>query len=270
MGEIVAVSNGEVDGVTKQQNTDGAGAGAGASNKSSNSTDTRTRTAGNISGAGNNSGAGAGATEKEELLELAILTDEEKEKFINADEKEKKRILKNARRREQYAEQKKANGGTVKPRKVRKKKTDEQPNPIDKNSLNMLISSASVIIASRPNCEHWLLNEKEINSISEPLSKMIAESTALQNIGQYSNQIALVMACVTIIVPRLVITVSKVKENKKVERTKQHTNTTAEPIGNTGKTKISNIKDNRRNDRQPTDDSTNDFKNELFSVPTIY
>ena len=121
-----------------------------------------------------------------------------------------------------------------KPKRTRKKKKEEMQ-IIDKANLNLMIAGLSAVIASRPDCEHWLLTEQEIDSITTPLCAMMAESEALKNMGQHANQIALVMACITVFMPRLMITAKKQKEKKEREIT-----------GNTVKT---NVKSDRRGKR---------------------
>lgn len=152
---------------------------------------------------GRTGGKAGGEAEKEEVPRLVVVEKSEDEK----------REERNRQRRERYAKQKAENGGTVKPRKVNKKKQAEPA--IDVTQLNMIVSSLSAVVASRPDCEQWLLTEAEINSITTPLAKMLAESETFSNIGEYSNQIALVMACITVFVPRLIVTVQKQKEKQK-------------------------------------------------------
>ncbi len=163
--------------------------------------------------------------------------------LASVDDDEQKRLERNAKRRERYAAQKAANGGTVKPRKVNSKKA--QSDAIDTTQINALIATLSAIVASRPDCEHWLLTEKEIDSITQPLSKMLAESEALSKINENSNQIALVIACVSVFAPRLFVTVTKMKEKKEREKIVK------QPIT---KTKGSVEKSGRGNDKRSTAD----------------
>ena len=240
MGEIVTADNGEVD---REIRT--AGDTTGGSSKSTSTTDTSTggRTGGRTGGTtGTDTGTGEKAGEEKVISGLAILTDEEKQQYATADEKERKRLIRNAKRRERYANQK---NGNVKPRKVNKKKTSEPV--VDTSTLNMVIASLSTVVASRPGCEHWALTEKEINSISEPLSKMLQEYDAFSNIGQYSNQIALVMACVTVFMPRVFISLNKLKEKKKNVITGNTTDVSAGRI-DTGR----NIREEKTGDKKPT------------------
>ena len=251
-------------GLIREVDTATGGTGAGGKRNSVDNSNTGTGRGTGTTGTGAGAGTSTGVnTEKEVNTGLAILTEEEKAKYETADDKEKKRILRNAKRRQKYAEEK---GGTVqgKPRKVTKKKQETQT--VDTAGINMLIGSLSAVISSREGCEHWLLTEKEINSISEPLSKMLAESTALEKLGEYSNQIALVTACTTIFVPRLIITASKKKEVKKIARTGQQTNTTVTKRDgeklNTSKQTGENIVTNRRNVENITSNGTNNSYSE--------
>ncbi len=199
------------------------GAGAGADNKGANST------------AGISARTGAGT--KEELPKVAVLTDEE----------QKKKDEKNAKRREAYAK-KKAEGVTAKPKKVNKKKTEE-PIPLDGESLKALIVTISTLVASRPGNEHWLLSEKEVESIIVPLNKMLAESELFKGAGAYSNQIALIIACITIFVPRIFISINKASEKKKREVTGNATDTTVKPERNSGNPKTEANGTTGRNNR---------------------
>ena len=251
MGREFTENNGKDSRIVITETT-GAGAGTSTENKS---------TANSGTGAGTT--AGAGTTEEKELSRLAILTEEEKALYASGDDTEKKRIMRNAKKRERYRQQKQAGGQTVKPRKVRGKKEPE--NVLDVTQLNLIIAGVSAAIASRPNCEHWLLTEAEINSITTPLSKMLAASTMFANMGQYSNQIALVMACITVFAPRLMITAQKQKEVKKRARTGQQTDTNVRDIG---EKKKSHIESDRGNDKKSTSNgSDNGNTVPFYGVP---
>ena len=130
---------------------------------------------------------------------------------------QKKKEEKNARRRELYAQKKAEAGGEVKPRKKRSTKNDTP----DTTQLNLLVASVFGMIASREGCEHWALSQNEIESITTPLSKIIAENENLKAISEHTNGIALVMACFTVFVPRLIITTKQNKEKKKNEPQRQ-------------------------------------------------
>lgn len=210
------------------------GADKRESGGSTDTTDTRTGDSGRTGDTGR-TGRTGDTTGKPEVKKEVVSG------LAFVDDDEQKRLERNAKRRERYAAQKAANGGTVKPRKVNSKKA--QADTIDTTQINSLIATLSAIVASRPDCEHWLLTEKEIDSITQPLSKMLAESEALSKINENSNQIALVIACVSVFAPRVFVTAQKMKEKKEREKIVK------QPIT---KTKASVDKTDRGNDKRPT------------------
>ena len=249
-----------------------AGNGSSGSSSSTASTASGRGTGDNNRGAGNGTAGRDKATEKE-LSELALLNEEEKQIYLSGDKDEQKRVLHNARKRARYAKNKEQTTGEApKPRKVNNTKTKAKAEaPIDVTQLNLIFMGISTAVASRPNCEHWLLTEQEINSITVPLSKMLAESTIFSGMGEYSNQIALVMACVTVFAPRLLLTVQKTKEVKRNARTGQSTDTNVKrvPEGRAPhQEKGSNSKPDNRNELKPSANGTADVKSvPFYGVP---
>ena len=200
MGEVI---NGAGKTVIKKVGADGAERG---STESKSSTDSRTATAGPGAGAGagaENRGSKGTSEEKFSTMVTVEKTDEEK------------RLERNAKRRERYAKQKADNGQQVKPRKVKAGKTNTES--IDNTQIAAIISTVSTLVASRPNMAHWQLTPQEIESLATPLSQIMEKSAALAQLGEHSEAIALVTACFTIFVPRIVISSSMKpkKENKK-------------------------------------------------------
>lgn len=267
MGESVTGTNERPDTILIEPvEENGGGRGDRTSSESTSSTSTNTdrgRGSGRSGGSGGRTNTETKPTE--EVDGFYLLTDEEKKQYEVSDEKERKRLIKNAKRRDRYAKQKEAGGQTVKPRKVKQTKTETKQS-IDVTQLNLIVMGLSGAVASRPNCEHWLLTEAEVNSITAPLSKMLSESQMFANMGQYSNQIALCMACVTVFMPRLIVTVQKQKEVKKIARTGQSTDTVVDDdkVGTTGKTKASNIKPSRGNVEKLTANGSNDAEHVPF------
>ena len=218
MGTETSNINGNTNG---QVNSTATGTGKGTSGGSTGSTNTGTRT-GTDNGTRTRTNTG-NETEKE-LPKLVTVTDEEQTA-------EDKRLERNRKRRERYQKEKAESGQTVKPRKVNKSKTnDVTVTSMTKEQMNALIVSTSAVVASRPNCSHWIITEKEADSITTPLLKMIAESEKLEVIAKNSNQIALVLACITIFAPRIFITIQQnnvktIKEKKPDARPEQTTKT---------------------------------------------
>lgn len=202
MGEVLNGTDEKLNGTIK---TD-TGYGNAGSGGSTSAPDT-----GRTGGSGGNTGGSTGGNTKEKIVPQMVSVDEPLTE-------EQKKAERNRRRRERYAAEKAESGQTVKPRKVNKAKKNESPvSNFSNEQLNALLVSTSAVIASRPNCQHWLLTEAEADSITKPLLAMIAESEKLELIAKNSNQIALAIACITIFAPRLFITIQQSKQTPKKE-----------------------------------------------------
>ena len=198
MGESIIEEVKQVGGKTST----GGGTGGTGSTKSSSSTDTGTRSGGTGgTGTGGRTG-GKTTTEKEVISTVA-----------NVDKEEQKRLERNAKRRERYQKQKAE--GTLKPKKVNTKKAKEV---IDTTQIETLIKTISVMVSSRPGQEHWLLLDSEVKAIAEPLTNILKDSNAFNSISEHSNAVALVIACITIILPRTIKSITDISKKKKKEK----------------------------------------------------
>ena len=193
MGESIIK---QVEPINRETRT-GTG-GTGGDTKSTSSTDTGTT--------GRTGGTGTGGTGG---------TTANKEKVIStmADVEEEKRLERNRKRRERYAKQKAE--GTQKPKKVNSKKTKEV---IDTNQIETLIKTISVMVSSRQGQEHWLLLDSEVKALAEPLTNILKDSNAFNSISEHSNAVALVIACITIILPRTIKSITDISKKKKKEK----------------------------------------------------
>ena len=197
MGEEINRNNGEliqeVGGRTTGENT-----------TSGSSTDTTTKSGGSRGSRGDRSGgSGRKTTTEKEVIST----------MVDVDKEEQKRLERNAKRRERYAKQKAE--GTLKPKKVNNKKTKEV---IDTNQIETLLKTVSVMISSRKGQEHWLLLDSEVKAIAEPLTNILKDSNAFSSISEHSNAVALVIACITIILPRTIKSISDINKKKKKEK----------------------------------------------------
>ena len=199
MGESIIE---EVKPDKRETGTSGGTGGNGGSTKSTSATDTRT-TAGGTGGSGGTGGTGGKTTKQKEVISSVA----------NVDKEEQKRLERNAKRRERYAKQKAE--GTLKPKKVNTKKSKEV---IDSSQIETLIKTVSVMVSSRQGQEHWLLLDSEVKAIAEPLTNILKESNAFNSISEHSNAVALVIACITIILPRTIKSISDVNKKKKKEK----------------------------------------------------
>jgi hypothetical protein len=89
---------------------------------------------------------------------------------------------------------------------------------LDETQIKLLLISMSSILASRPDMEQWMLSESEVNQIVKPLVNIIAKSESASSLAQHSDAIALVIASLTIIAPRIIITLTKKKTKKEVKK----------------------------------------------------
>ena len=176
------------------------GTGGTANTKSSSSTDTGTNTGG-TSGTGTGGRTGGKTTGEKEVISSMV------------DVEEEKRLERNRKRRERYAKQKAE--GTQKPKKVNTKKSKDV---IDTTQIETLIKTISVMVSSRPGQEHWMLLDSEVKAISEPLTNILKDSNAFSSISEHSNAVALVIACITIILPRTIKSITDLSKKKKKEK----------------------------------------------------
>ena len=182
----------------RETGTSGRTGGTG-STTSTGSTDTRTT--GRTGGTGTGGRTGGKTTNEKEIVSSM------------ADVEEQKRLERNRKRRERYQKQKAE--GTLKPKKVNNKKTKEV---IETNQIETLLKTVSVMISSRKGQEHWLLLDSEVKAIAEPLTNILKDSNAFSSVSEHSNAVALVIACITIILPRTIKSITDINAKKKKKR----------------------------------------------------
>ena len=216
----------------------GASGGTGGDTKSKSSTDTGTRTGGTGGRTGGRTG-GKTTGEKEVISTMA-------------DVEEEKRLERNRKRRERYAKQKAE--GTQKPKKVNTKKTKEV---IETSQIETLIKTISVMVSSRPGQEHWLLLDSEVKALAEPLTNILKDSNAFNSISEHSNAVALVIACITIILPRTIKSITDISKKKKKEK---EVKKNVELRGS----KTKNISNDKRNNENTTANDTHNGSNAIW------
>ena len=222
---------------TKRETGTGTG-GTGGDTKSKSSTNTGTRTGG-TGGTGTGGTGGKTGTEKEVISTMA-------------DVEEQKRLERNRKRRERYAKQKAE--GTQKPKKVNTKKAKEV---IDTNQIETLIKTISVMVSSRQGQEHWLLLDSEVKALAEPLTNILKDSNAFSSISEHSNAVALVIACITIILPRTIKSITDISKKKKKEK---EVKKNVELRGSQRK----NITNDKRNNGNTTTNDTHNGSNAIW------
>ena len=214
------------------------GTGGTGSTKSSSSTNTGNRTGG--TGGTETGGTGGTTANKEKVISTVV------------DVEEEKRLERNRKRRERYAKQKAE--GTQKPKKVNTKKTKAV---IDTTQIETLIKTISVMVSSRQGQEHWLLLDSEVKALAEPLTNILKDSDAFSSISEHSNAVALVIACITIILPRTIKSITDISKKKKKEK---EVKKNVELRGS----KTKNISNVKGNDRSISSNDKNNGSNAIW------
>lgn len=190
MGDKATAGSGEPSGNNNKTNT-------GASTKGGSSTSTNTG-AGTRTGTGAGTGTGTKGNEKEKIVPRLVNVDVPESEEAK---KERKRLERNAKRRERYAKEKAT-------------KTKEEQQLVNDSQLKILIMTFGEILASRDGMSQWRITEAEATQIATPLSNIIKNSTGGEAVEKYADHIALVMACISVVVPRIVITLNNKKKEK--------------------------------------------------------
>ena len=232
MGESIIK---QVEPINRETGTGTGGTGGDTKSKSSTDTGTTGRTGGTGTG-----GTGGTTANKEKVISTMV------------DVEEEKRLERNRKRRERYAKQKAE--GTQKPKKVNTKKSKEI---IDTNQIETLIKTISVMVSSRPGQEHWMLLDSEVKALAEPLTNILKDSNAFSSISEHSNAVALVIACITIILPRTIKSITDISKKKKKEK---EVNKNVELRGS----KTKNISNVKRNDRSISANDKNNVSNAIW------
>ena len=239
MGESIIK---QVEPINRETGTGTGGTGGDTKSKSPTNTGTRT---GGTGGTGTGGRTGGKTTGEKEVISTMV------------DVEEEKRLERNRKRRERYAKQKAE--GTQKPKKVNTKKTKDV---IDTTQIETLIKTISVMVSSRPGQEHWLLLDSEVKAISEPLTNILKDSNAFSSISEHSNAVALVIACITIILPRTIKSVTDLSKKKKKEK---EVKKNVELRGS----KTKNITNDKRNNGNTTANGANNGTNTIWYGDSI-
>jgi hypothetical protein len=225
----------------------------GISDNNTDTPDTASGRTGDIARPGTTTGTGTGTEENTVVPKVVTvnvpLTPEQKER--------EKKDRRNALDRERRASKAGNTGGAS----VRGK--NATPQGIDTTQINMILMTVSAIVASRPGLEIWMLRPEEIQQISTPLSNILAKSEALSGMTEHADAIALAIACGTILIPRIMLTV----ENKKAVN--KHAQSGVKLVSEHGNNKRATVTDiSKRTDAKPTATHTNDSENllDLISV----
>lgn len=207
MGKKFTISSGNLD----RKAVPGTGTGStGTGGEGKNPRTPEAGRAGAGAGAGTAAGAGTRKTEEKKLPEVSVVSADAPTIPTPPEKKADK-----------------------KPKKVNRSKGKKKEAALPAEQMDALIVSLSGIVAARPKCQHWQISEQEAHSVSVPLCNILDKYEVFNKIGENSDAVALVVAAVSIVLPRAMISVAQVKEEKKHARTGNRTETNVKE----GKTK---------------------------------
>ena len=102
--------------------------------------------------------------------------------------------------------------------KKRTRTTKKNDSVFNEEQLTALIMSISSVFkaSDKDSVKLFALSESEAKQIATPLSKLIINNDSLKGLTEHSDSIALVTACLMIMIPRLVIFAQLKKQEKKL------------------------------------------------------
>jgi hypothetical protein len=141
-------------------------------------------------------------------------------------------------------------GSTTKNNPASKQAKAEAVNPQD---VAILIHTSFGILSMKLG-DHWRIHPKEAQQIAEPLARILARMGVGEGVSKYSDGVALLLAVLVVVGPRVTLTMQLAKEKKKAKEAQPQNArqypTTTQPAGHEqeGKTNPAG----RTNDRPTT------------------
>lgn len=124
--------------------------------------------------------------------------------------------------------------------KKREKKTDKKETT-DIKDVQMLIEGIFTVVSLKGG-EHWKLQSKESEQIAIPLTNILEKNNLIEKVGNVSDGMGLIIACISIVVPRLLIS-----KMQKPNKTREVLEKNGAVRSNTGVTGDAGKKDNKGN-----------------------
>ena len=106
-------------------------------------------------------------------------------------------------------------GSAVPEEKPKRKRTPrKKKTTVDSETVEKLLLTVSGIVASRKGCEHWQLTKQECKTIADPLVEVLDKYDVAKSFVDNAPEISLAIACISVTVPRLMISNQKRKVKK--------------------------------------------------------
>ena len=154
---------------------------------------------------------------------------------------------------------------TVEEKPKRKRTTRKKKTTVDSESVEKLLLTVSSVVATRKGLEHWQLSKQECKTIAEPLVEVMDKYDVSKAFADNAPEIALAVACISVAVPRVMISAQKRKVKKDDGMGGKA------PVGSAGKRLDENRKSKTvsgKNDGKSTDNAKNDnTEYGIFGLP---
>ena len=106
-------------------------------------------------------------------------------------------------------------GTTIAEEKPKRKRTPrKKKTTVDSESVEKLLLTVSSVVATRKGLEHWQLSKQECKTIAEPLVEVMDKYDVSKTFADNAPEIALAVACLSVAVPRVMISAQKRKVKK--------------------------------------------------------
>jgi hypothetical protein len=100
--------------------------------------------------------------------------------------------------------------------KKREKKEEKKESLTSSKDVQLLIDGIFTVVSLKGG-EHWKLSKIESEQIAQPLTNILEKHNLLEKVGNISDGMALVIATISIVIPRILISKMQKPTNKKVE-----------------------------------------------------
>ena len=202
-------------------------------------------------------------TKKEKISGLASIEKSYEEKKEEYDKKQAEREKAGIYQDEPL---KVVEGTAVAEEKPKRKRTPrKKKTTVDSEAVEKLLLTVSSVVATRKGMEHWQLSKQECKTIAEPLVEVMDKYDVSKTFADNAPEIALAVACVSVAVPRVMISAQKRKVKKDDGMGgKASTGSTGKRLDENRKSKTVSRKDDGK--------SANDAKNDdsefgIFGLP---
>lgn len=142
--------------------------------------------------------------------------------------------------------------------------TSKKAASIDASQVSLFLQTMSAVIATRPNMGVFMLTPTEAEQIATPLASIISKNSAIaEAAGEYADHITLLIAAITIFIPKFLLYKQQAELNKPTQLPREDVPTNATATS----TRTGTTTEQSRNSRNVQNDSStfNGSINQLIS-----